>query len=91
MTYNKLVNGEVIAMTEAEIAERQAEEAAYLKARPMQEWQSKIAATDAKLPRYVEDLIDLIDSKLPIKSDLPVELMIAYNDKKSLRLQKPKG
>ena len=57
----------------------------------LQEWQSKIAATDAKLPRYVEDLIDMIDSKIPIKSDLPVELMIAYNDKKSLRLQKPKG
>ena len=30
MTYNKLVNGEVIAMTEAEIAERQAEEAAWV-------------------------------------------------------------
>ena len=91
MTYNKLVNGEVIAMTEQEIAERQAEEAAYLKARPLQEWQSKIAATDAKLPRYVEDLIDMIDSKIPIKSDLPVELMSAYNDKKTIRSQKPKG
>ena len=92
MTYNKLVNGEVIAMTEAEIAERQAEEAAYLKARPMQEWQSKIAATDAKInARVIEDLIDVLDGLVPLKDNLPQHITDVINERKTIRSQKPKG
>jgi len=96
MTYNKLVNGEVVPMTEAEITARQAEEAAWEAARPEKEWQARMAATDNKIPRYVEDLIDGVQSALQasgvtLSAHIPDALLDAYVEKKSIRNQKPKG
>jgi hypothetical protein len=96
MTYNKLVNGEVVPMTAQEIAERQAEEAAWLAEKPEKEWQARMAATDAKIPRYVEDLIDGVQSALQasgvtLSNHVPDALMTAYAEKKTIRSQKPRG
>jgi hypothetical protein len=88
MTYTKLVNGEPVPMNAQEIAERQAEEAAWLKEQPLKEWQSRIAATDAKLPRAIEDIIDALDA--PIKSKIAKDTLDAYNAKKQIRQEKPK-
>jgi hypothetical protein len=87
MTYNKMVNGEIIPMTEAEIAARQAEEAAFEAARPMREWQAHIATTDAKLPRYAEDIIDAMSST--DRARIAKETLDAYNEKKQIRNEKP--
>lgn len=96
MTYNKLVNGEIVPMTAEEIAARQAEEAVYLAEKPFKDWQSRMAETDAKIPRYVEDLIDGVQSALAaagvsLAAHIPDTLLNAYAEKKSIRNQKPKG
>lgn len=96
MTYNKLVNGQIVPMTEAEIAARQAEEAAWLAEKPMKEWQARMAATDSKVPRYIEDLIDGVQSALQssgvaLSAHIPDALLTAYVEKKTIRNQKPKG
>jgi len=96
MTYNKLVNGEIVPMTAEEIAARQAEEAAWEASRPLAQWQARMAATDSKVPRYVEDLIDGIQSALAasgvsLSNHVPDALMTAYAEKKTIRNEKPKG
>lgn len=85
--YIKLVNGEPEQMTPQEIAERQAEEAAWLKEQPLKQWQARIAVTDAKLPRAIEDIIDAMDA--PMRAKLAKETFSAYQEKKTVRLQKP--
>lgn len=97
MTYNKLVNGEVIPMTPEEIAERQAEEQAYLAGKPMREWQAKIAATDSKVTaRLIEDALDGIQSALSasgisLSNHLPDTVLNVMSERKTIRNQKPKG
>jgi hypothetical protein len=86
MTYTKLVNGEPIPMTAQEIAERQAEEAAWEAGRADREWQEKIKKTDAKIPRYVEDIIDALDG--PTKGKIAQATLDAYNEKKLIRAEK---
>lgn len=61
MTYNKLVNGEVIAMTEAEIAERQAEEAAWVIKKAKDD---KLAKRQAALATKWPDPFALLDDIL---------------------------
>ena len=89
MTYNKLVNGEVIPMTAEEIAARQTEEQAWHRGKADREWQSRIAATDKEMPRYLEDLIDSLDRLIPLKDNLSSQLLDAYDLKKSIRSEKP--
>lgn len=62
----------------------------------LKEWQTRMAATDAKIPRYVEDLIDGVQSALQasgvtLSAHIPDALLTAYVEKKSIRNQKPKG
>ncbi|CAB4139843.1 hypothetical protein UFOVP353_54 [uncultured Caudovirales phage] len=87
MTYTKLVNGEPVPMNASEITARQAEEAAWEAGRAMREWKTNIAATDSKLPRYVEDILDALDNTT--RSKIATETLDAYNTKKTLRGQKP--
>ena len=78
-------------MTPREIAAQEAEADAAAAAQPIEEWQARMAATDAKVPRYLEDLIDSLDGLVPIKDNLTGELFTAYTEKKTIRQQKPKG
>lgn len=62
----------------------------------LKEWQARMAATDSKVPRYVEDLIDGVQSALQasgvsLSNHIPDALLTAYSEKKTIRNQKPKG
>lgn len=51
---------------------------------PMAKWEADIAATDADMPRYVEDLWDTIGI-----AQAPAYTQEIYNNKKIIRSQKP--
>ena len=51
------------------------------------QWKASISATDAKVPRYVEDIIDALDPS--VRARIAAETLSAYQAKKTLRLQKP--
>jgi len=61
--------------------------AAELAVKPMKDWERAMAETDAKLPRYVEDIIDAMDKATRDKIDK--KTMDAYNEKKQRRAEKP--
>ncbi len=83
----KLVNGQLVDLTPEEIAARQAEEAAWLAERPVKNWEAAMSETDAKLPRYVEDIIDAMDK--PTRDKIAKKTLDAYNEKKAKRAEKP--
>lgn len=83
----KLVNGQLVDLTPQEIAEREAEEAAFLAAKPTKDWERAMAETDAKLPRYVEDILDALDK--PTRDKVAKKTLDAYNEKKAKRAEKP--
>lgn len=89
MSYTKLVNGEEVPMSAEEIAQRQAEEQAWSDGEQDREWEDKIKATDAKIPRYVEDIIDALDA--PTKAKINKLTIDLYEEKKTIRAQKPIG
>lgn len=73
-----------IPFTAAEEAERDAEELAEQNAKPMEDWQASMAATDDQMPRYIEDILDMIGTV-----GLAPEMIERYNSKKVLRGNKP--
>lgn len=87
MSYTKLVNGEIVPMSAEEIAQRQAEEQAWSDGELDREWEAKIKATDAKIPRYVEDIIDALDA--PTKAKIAQKTLDLYEEKKLIRSEKP--
>lgn len=60
---------------------------AELAAKPMKDWERAMAETDAKLPRYVEDIYDVLTPEQ--KAALPRILRENIADKKRIRLEKP--
>ncbi len=60
---------------------------AEIAAKPLRDWERAMAETDAKLPRYMEDLIDALGDT--IKSKLPEIVLENYNTKKTKRAEKP--
>lgn len=73
-----------IPFTAAEEVERDAEELAVLDAKPMEDWKASMAATDTKMPRYIEDILDKIGTV-----GLPQEMIDRFDAKKALRSSKP--
>lgn len=61
--------------------------AADLAAKPMKNWERAMAETDAKLPRYVEDIIDAMDKTT--RDKISKKTLDAYNEKKAKRAEKP--
>lgn len=86
-TPTKLVNGKRYLLTQDEIDAREAEAAAVLKERPLHEWKQQMAKTDEKMPRYLEDVIDVLTSEQ--KQALVQETLTRYTEKKQLRSKKP--
>lgn len=76
----KNVSGARYLLTEQEIAERAAEESKALKEKPLKEWQSQIAATDSKIPRAIEDIIDALDA--PTKAKIAKQTLDLYEREK---------
>ena len=84
MARHRMVNGNKVMFTDAEEIARDAEEATALAAKPLNKWKESIQATDADMPRYLEDLI----------TDNPTFTIneytqIKYDDKVALRATKP--
>lgn len=83
----KLVNGILTDLTPEEIAQVTAERARDAAERPMKMWESQMAETDAKLPRYAEDIIDALDKST--RDKISKKTLDAYEDKKAKRAEKP--
>ena len=60
---------------------------AELIAKPTKEWERAMSETDAKLPRYAEDIIDAMPKAQQDK--LSAKTLEAYNEKKQRRAEKP--
>ena len=67
--------------------ERDAQDAKWKAEKPKREWLSKIADTDRLMPRWLEDHLDKDHAGVTNSK----ELQYAYNKKKLIRSQKPKG
>jgi len=72
---------------ESEKAAYAAKLAADLAERPVKNWERAMAETDAKLPRYVEDIIDAMDKTT--RDKISKKTLDAYNEKKAKRAEKP--
>jgi hypothetical protein len=72
---------------ETEKAAYAAKLASDLAAKPMKDWERAMAETDAKLPRYAEDIIDAMDT--PTRDKIAKKTIDAYNEKKLTRAEKP--
>lgn len=66
--------------------ERAAEDAVWASTKKAREKRDKLSALDAKMPRYVEDIIDAMDSGM--KARLAQETLSKYQEKKQLREEK---
>ena len=86
-TPTKVVGSNRHLLTEEEIILRETEVAEYEKNKPYIEWEKEIKETDNYLPRYVEDIIDALDT--PIKMRISNITMEKYNIKKQIRARKP--
>jgi len=60
---------------------------AELASKPTKDWERAMAETDAKLPRYVEDILDALDK--PTRDKVAKKTLDAYNEKKAKRAEKP--
>lgn len=72
------------ALTSTEALQRSAEIEKAQDAEPMRQWLASIAATDAKMPRALEDVIDAMGADM-----LPVYTKSIYDSKKEIRAKKP--
>lgn len=72
---------------ESEKAAYAAKLAADLAEKPTKDWERAMAETDAKLPRYVEDIIDAMDKTT--RDKISKKTLDAYNEKKAKRAEKP--
>jgi Zn-dependent M32 family carboxypeptidase len=61
--------------------------AQYAAEKPLRDWEQAMAETDAKLPRYAEDIIDALDK--PTRDKLAKKTLDAYAEKKAKRAEKP--
>ena len=59
--------------------------AKQIEEKPFKEWEAKVA--DTQLPRYVEDIIDALDE--PTKAKIAKQTLDLYEEKKTIRAQKP--
>lgn len=82
MTYNKLVNGEIVPMSPQEIAERQAEEAAFELAKSARD---KLEKRNKALAAKWPDPFDLLDDILERG------INAVKTERNEIKLANPKG
>jgi hypothetical protein len=78
-----------IPMSGDEVSQRIIEQDKWQSEKPKREWAFLMAKTDKKMPRQLEDIIDALDEEA--KSRIAVKTLEAYNEKKTIRSQKPQG
>ena len=83
MPRHHMINNVKVMFTSEEETARDAEELAWANVRPMEDWKETIQATDAGMPRYLEDLITT--NSLTMTS----EMKIRYDAKIKLRGERP--
>lgn len=74
-------------LTPAEVSAREAGELEYTKSRPLAIWQSVMQASDAAMPRALEDIIDALDA--PTRARIAPATLDKYEDKVALRNSRP--
>ena len=84
---NKIVNGAIVNLTEKEEADKVEQDELFELERPISEWLETMNRSDKDLPRWVEDLFDLVTGAKEV-ADLP-ELTARVSSKKALRGSKP--
>lgn len=85
---HKMVNGQRVDLTAEEIAERQAEEAAWAAdapARKAEEKRRQLAATDAHMARVIEDIYNVLTAEQ--KAALPQAAKDKIAERQALRAQ----
>lgn len=82
----KLVNGELVDLTHEEISQRTAEEQDVLARKPIEEKQEKLKALDGAMPRYIEDIVEVLSPT--VKAKLPKEMLDRIKEKQELRESK---
>lgn len=80
----QIVNGKKIKLTDVELSERVFEYNSNLDKEIMENWSVQIEATDAVLPRWAEDIIDVIGTE-----NLAIQTVDKYLLKKEIRSKKP--
>ena len=89
MAITKMASGDVIVSitSEEDEAALRAEQAEYAKGKPMRDWQTAMAETDATMTRQSEDIIGTMSDAQ--KAKLPQYIQDAYAAKVTLRGEKP--
>lgn len=83
----KLVNGELVDLSPADIAQINAEVAAFTAEKPVKDWEAEMAKADKDMPRYAENIIASMDAEQFARLDKKTQL--DYNTKIAKRAEKP--
>ena len=83
----KLVDGKLVSLTVIEIKQHEKSLSDHEAELPMLQWYGRMKETDNILPRYAEDIIDVLSKEQ--KAQLAPEIIAAYNLKKTLRNERP--
>ena len=85
-TPHRIVNGRRVDLTAEEIAAEEADQVVRQREATLRNWQSAMAATDASVPRIVEDILDAQPALL---AALPQPTRDRVAAKKTLRAARP--
>lgn len=83
----KLVNGELVDLSPADIAQINEEVAAFVAEKPVKDWEAEMAKADKDMPRYAENIIASMDAEQFARLDKKTQL--DYNTKIAKRAEKP--
>ena len=83
----KLVNGELVDLSPVDIAQINAEVAAFTAEKPVKDWEAEMAKADKDMPRYAENIIASMDAEQFARLDKKTQL--DYNAKIAKRAEKP--
>jgi hypothetical protein len=83
----KLVNGELVDLSPVDIAQINAEVAAFTAEKPVKDWEAEMAKADKDMPRYAENIIASMDAEQFARLDKKTQL--DYNTKIAKRAEKP--
>ena len=76
-----------VDLTPFEQAEKDQKDADFRAGQPERDWLYEIAASDNKMPRGLEDVIEALDT--PTRNRINSETIGRYNAKKEIRGRKP--
>lgn len=81
------IDGKTYTMTPAEETARDLEEQTELSVKPMRDWEDSMVISDARIPRWAEDLYDALP--LEVRDTVDSATKNAIVDKKAQRQLRP--